>query len=70
MKTLNSNLIAIVRRTKDEILTSRLLRILRQKNIFISELIDPETPNFEQIIRYSDSQIIFTLLSKKEVIFA
>ncbi|CAG9533109.1 unnamed protein product [Cercopithifilaria johnstoni] len=67
MKNLNSNLVAIVRRTKDEKLISRLLSRLRQENIFISELIYPETPNFEQIIRDSDSQIILTFLSKKEI---
>uniref|UniRef100_A0A158Q8J1 G_PROTEIN_RECEP_F3_4 domain-containing protein n=1 Tax=Elaeophora elaphi TaxID=1147741 RepID=A0A158Q8J1_9BILA len=67
MKNLNSDLIAIVVRAEDEKLINRLLIRLRQKNIFISELIDPESPNFEQIIRNSDSQIIFTLLSKKEV---
>ncbi|KAM3726370.1 Metabotropic glutamate receptor [Dirofilaria immitis] len=67
VKNLNSNLVAIVRKADDEYLTSRLLNRLRQKNIFISELIQSETPDFEQIIRNSDSQIIFALLSKKEV---
>lgn len=69
MKHLNSNLVAIVRSAEDEKLTSRLVNKLKQKNIFISELIYPETPNFEQIIRDSDSQIILTFLSKKEVNF-
>lgn len=69
MKNLNSNLVAIVRRNEDEKLTDRLLRRLQQKNIFISELIHPEIPNFEHIIKNSDSQIILTFLSKNEVNF-
>ncbi|EFO18977.2 hypothetical protein LOAG_09518 [Loa loa] len=67
MKNLNSNLVAIVRRAEDESRINRLLSRLRQKKIFISELIDPEAPNFEQVIRDSDSQIIFALLSKNEI---
>ncbi|VDK63033.1 unnamed protein product [Onchocerca ochengi] len=68
MENLNSNLVAIVIKTDDEDLTIRLVNRLRQKNIFISELIHSEISNFEQILRNSDSQIIFALLSKKEII--
>ncbi|VDK81402.1 unnamed protein product [Litomosoides sigmodontis] len=67
MKYLNSNLVAIVRSAEEDKLIGRLISKLQQKNIFISELIYPETPNFEQIIRDSDSQIILTLLPRKEI---
>uniref|UniRef100_A0A915Q1W7 G-protein coupled receptors family 3 profile domain-containing protein n=1 Tax=Setaria digitata TaxID=48799 RepID=A0A915Q1W7_9BILA len=67
LKNLNSNLVAIVSKAEDKNLISRIVRKFQQENIFISEVISTENPNFEEIIRNSDSQIMFTVLSKIEV---
>ncbi|VDN01650.1 unnamed protein product [Thelazia callipaeda] len=67
MKNMNSNLVAIVSRNEDEILVNYIVEKLRQKNIFVSELINPKIAHFDQIIQESDSQIIFTPLSRSEI---
>lgn len=69
MKNLNSNLVAIVNSAEDEKLTARVIDRLRQENIFVSDVIKPEIPGFQQIIQDSDSQIIFSLLPKDKVIY-
>lgn len=67
MKILKSDLVCIVDDGTQIQSISRLVHQIKSKKVFVSEIVSLDDPNFFDIISYSDSQIILSLINKHQV---